>query len=60
MIKSIELCINHSIKVDSVNTSDAVISFEPGYNVLIDLGNQSLPRLIDATGKLAGDFKSCS
>ena len=35
MITSIELCINHSIKVDVLNTRRAVVSFEPGYNVLI-------------------------
>jgi predicted ATPase len=35
MIKSVRLCINHSIKVRKLDIRNASIYFRPGYNVLI-------------------------
>ncbi|MBN2321078.1 MAG: AAA family ATPase [Acidobacteria bacterium] len=35
MIKSIKLCINHSIKVSKLDRHNANVNFQPGYNVLI-------------------------
>ncbi|NLV30326.1 MAG: ATP-binding protein [Acidobacteria bacterium] len=35
MISSVELCINHSVKVAKLGIDRPVIRFEPGYNVLI-------------------------
>jgi predicted ATPase len=35
MISSVKLCINHSIKVRSLDISNAYVHFKSGYNVLI-------------------------
>lgn len=35
MLKSIKLCINHSIKVGKLDINNALVRFRPGYNALI-------------------------
>jgi predicted ATPase len=48
MIKKIELCINHSIKVDKLSIRNANVSFKPGYNALIGRNGSGKSALLRA------------
>jgi predicted ATPase len=48
MISSVRLCINHSIKVRKLDTSDASVHFVPGYNVLIGRNGSGKSTLLRA------------